>query len=640
MGLDLENDYLSIQGKIKANRDYLQAKQDITQIKSELKDNLQQKKDKVSTEINKIKEKKKRFQRNMKSQLDHLIELFQFNSGNGSTTSNYLKSKFTEIALKVADQIFDLLIEESITALGCSQQQSYVSGQTIYIKVQSVDLQGLLFISPDEKVGTIAYEKSQPVVGNVPFSGNRALYQLLQNVNTPFSGLFSSNYIGKSGQPLFDIEYVTVDNLSNQGDFFKVTLNSRVNNINKVGDFLADYYSTIKLIDASNLFQQLMEQIAGSFSISANLGTDTIAINNKFVLILQRILGLCFDERREIDVSGTAKIGELDGVDESFFELTDIDLRKLDQIISNIKLGVVEFEDCENVKLPVDVNSINDQLIILQNATTFEEQVNAAQNLTNVLVDNPEWLLQIPSNVDIKLSVDTSFLTNLPKALLMALLTPKVVLPIMIMFKAIGQTVGDLINNLDDFLVRLRKFVINMMSKIGAIFIKELVELIKRDIKRLVSQILADIGTEKVKKLYAIILKLIQIILLVLQIIDDYRKCKSIVDEILALLSLLSGGASSSKIPAPLLAATELLDGFSNTRAFINVIDEYQRLGLPTGALPDGSPNLMIISKFAEISGIQSEQNQNGKVQVFVKPLTTTPGGTTLPSGDIFGKPF
>lgn len=640
MSLDLQESYSSIGNNIKSKRDYITAKGDILQIKRDKKNNDEQKSDKVSTEVNKIKEKKKRFQRKMKSQLDHLIELFQFNSGNGSTTSNYLKSKFTQIALKVAEQIFDLLIQESITALGCSQQQAFVPNQDLYIKVQSVDLQGLLYISPDEKIGTIAYEKSQPVVGTIPFSGNRALYELLQNVNTPFSGLFSSEYIGKSGQPLFDITYVQQDNLGNQGDFFKVNLKPKLNNINRVGDFLADYYSTIKLIDASNLFQQLMEQIVGSFSISANLGTDTIAQNKKFVLILQRILGLCFDERQEIDVSGTAKIGELDGVDESFFELTDMDLRFIDKVISDIKLGVVEFEDCENIKLPVDITSINDQLINLQNANTIEEQATIAENLTNVIAENPEWLIKIPNNVDIKLGIDTSFLTNLPKAILMALLTPKVVLPIMIMLKSVGQTIGDLINNLDDFLLRLRKFVINMMSKIGAIFIKELVELIKRDIKRLVSQILADIGTEKVKKLYTIILKLIQIILLVLQIISDYRKCKSIVDEILALLSLLSGGAGNSKIPAPLLAATELLDGFSNTRAFINVIDEYQKLGLPTGPLPDGSPNLMIISKFAEINGIQKEQNENGKVQVFVKPLTTTPGGTTLPSGDVFGKAF
>jgi hypothetical protein len=44
---------------------------------------------------------------------------------------------------------------------------------------------------------------------------------------------------------------------------------------------------------------------------------------------------LCFDDRREIDVSGVAKVAELDGVDDSFFELNEIDLRNIDSEISN-----------------------------------------------------------------------------------------------------------------------------------------------------------------------------------------------------------------------------------------------------------------------------------------------------------------
>ncbi len=35
-----------------------------------------------------------------------------------------------------------------------------------------------------------------------------------------------------------------------------------------------------------------------------------------------------FDEKKEIDVSGTAKLSELDGIDESFFEFTEMDLSK------------------------------------------------------------------------------------------------------------------------------------------------------------------------------------------------------------------------------------------------------------------------------------------------------------------------
>lgn len=34
----------------------------------------------------------------------------------------------------------------------------------------------------------------------------------------------------------------------------------------------------------------------------------------------------------------------------------------------------------------------------------------------------------------------------------------------------------------------------------------------------------------------------------------------------------------------------------------------------------DGSPNLMIISKFAEIKGTQKEDNENGVVKVFLPP--------------------
>jgi hypothetical protein len=176
------------------------------------------------------------------------------------------------------------------------------------------------------------------------------------------------------------------------------------------------------------------------------------------------------------------------------------------------------------------------------------------------------------------------------------------------------------------------------MSKIGAVFVQELFQIIKRDIKRLVGEILKDIKKEKVLKVYSIILVLVELILLVARFIDDWRKCKSVVDEILALLNLVRGKGAS--IPAALLAASELLDGYSESRGFINVISEYQKIGLPTGVMPDGSPNLMLQAKFAEIKGHQKEQNENGKVQVFVKPLTVTPAGITLPSGSIFGKPL
>jgi hypothetical protein len=62
-----------------------------------------------------------------------------------------------------------------------------------------------------------------------------------------------------------------------------------------------------------------------------------------------------------------------------------------------------------------------------------------------------------------------------------------------------------------------------------------------------------------------------------------------------------------------------------------------QKLGIPTGDLPDGTPNLELLSRFAQIKGMSFEETENGKVQVALGPLTITPAGLTVPTS-VFGK--
>jgi hypothetical protein len=626
MSIDLNSSYNAVDSKIKATRTYLEVKQDRIKLKKQgLKDNLEKDKKKVTTSINKLKDQKKRYQRQVKTQMDQMLSMVQFNSGSGSSTMRYIKSKFIEAAVRIGPKIFDILLHESISSLGCSQQQSFDGNQPpIFIKVTSVDLQKLLQRDPNDEVAAVAYEKTAPTPG-IPYSMNREMWDRLQNLNVVVP------YNGASGQKLFDISYVNTDGII-PGDYYKIQLVNKVNGVNKVGDFITDYYKSINIVDTNNLFAQLMDQISGAVSFEAKVGYGDLAEMNKFMLLLQRILGLCFDSTKEIDISGNSKVAELDGIDESFFEFTDIDLRYIDDMISNIQRGVMEFEDCGNVILPIDSQAILDDLIKFNKVTNIKDEENIASALIDNLVSNPKW----PNSLDVKLSADLSFLTNLPKAIMMALLSPKVLLPLFVMSKAIGQTVADSVESLGDFMKVFKKYVINLMSKIGGLFIKELFDIIKRDIKILITEIISDIAKEKALKKYTIILVLVELILLVARFVDDWRKCKSVVDEILALLNLVSIGGGG--IPAPLLAASELLDGFSPSRAFINTIEEYQKIGLPTGPMPDGSPNLMLQAKFAEIRGHQEEDNKNNKVQVFIKPLTVTPAGITLPAGNIYGK--
>jgi hypothetical protein len=87
---------------------------------------------------------------------------------------------------------------------------------------------------------------------------NRQMWDRLQNLNVPES------FYGASGQKLFEISYVDNNGVVT-GDFFKIKLESKVNGVNKVGDFLTDYYKAIQIVDTNNfedMSWQLMTQVS------------------------------------------------------------------------------------------------------------------------------------------------------------------------------------------------------------------------------------------------------------------------------------------------------------------------------------------------------------------------------------------
>jgi hypothetical protein len=132
------------------------------------------------------------------------------------------------------------------------------------------------------------------------------------------------------------------------------------------------------------------------------------------------------------------------------------------------------------------------------------------------------------------------------------------------------------------------------------------------------ASIIVDLEKSRVTKKYAIILRLVGLAIAIAQLIKDYKQCKSLLNDILAILTLIRTiKVKKDGIPKFLLALTPQLPGFSPQRAFINVIEELQSLGLPTGALPDGSPNLMLLYNLATHKGSDKEKSENGKVDAY-----------------------
>jgi len=461
---DLNQSYESAKSQINSIKSYKDISAATKQLKSSAGNSFAQSTASLNSSLDKVSSQQKRYLRDQPTSFDQLLELINIISGSGLSSTKYLKRKLLETAVKIEPKVKEIISEEALKALGCSQEQTFKGydksnlninplttlpvGEGIYVPVQSLDLASILKSPVDSKLGKISYESEDPTVdsgvfrpysGPLPFPMNKEMNLRMENSNLTRSYYqeYGKYYQGISGLDLFDFVYTPTNQYGVNQDCYRVALIDKPANtltisgttpgekINKVGEFLNDYYSTIKLIDSVNIAETLINTISGAISIKANLSAQEVEQGTKFSLILQRILGLCFDNRREIDVSGVAKVAELDGVDDTFFEFTEVDLRNIDIRISNIQNGVMEFEDCDNVKLPVDYETLVDELIKyrdISNTLTLNEQVDAISGILDTLYQNPEWQAFLPTNFNLEVAVNKQILKQIPLAVASAVI--------------------------------------------------------------------------------------------------------------------------------------------------------------------------------------------------------------------------
>lgn len=637
MGLDLNNDYNKAKTKVSAYQTTAESKKnELREKKQKAKTSLDKKKSDVTKQLNELKsgtsDIKNQLKNEVKNQLEQLLDLFkQSLPKSGNKSLNTISRFFLEAAEVTKSRIGEILVEEIVSTIGCSEEQSYEDklNQPIYIKVSQVDLFKRLKFSPDDKDAKFYYENTPTNPGIIPNSVNRVLYDRLQNLGQSYQTQLGSDYRGVSGQDLFDIEYVQfypAIGPTNFGDFFKVTLKPQLNSRTTVSDFLRDYYGSIDILQFDVLSAEIMNSLTGAFDFSIGLSTDELREQKKFDLILKRIMGVCTDPTKKIDVSGTAKLSDQDLIDDGFFEVSNQELRFIEESINNTINGVVQFEDCGDLKLPVNPQATRSIVEEVITENVGSKKIDRVEQAIGELANDPKWQELVPSlglDINLKASLDTSLITQLPKIVFKTILSPKVMLGFLIMVKAITSQLSSQLDNLFDdlekFMKTFRKFVVNFMQKVTAIFVEELFKIVKKQIKQLVEKILSDIVKEAKNKQLAMYSAIVYALLALGQALLDYRNCKSVIDDILKLLNL---GISQLNLGLPLfaLAGSSLLGGVSDTRAFANVIENLQGLGLPTGDAPDGGPNLMNMAMMAQIKGSNLETFTNGKVEVYIPP--------------------
>jgi hypothetical protein len=646
MSVDINQDLRDISSKLGVYQTYKEFRTGYDDLKKRAGNSFEEDKKYVAKLLN-------QFDRNSRDKndntcqpfLESLLKQLKQLKGSGLGTETFVKRIFLDTLKDVKKDLVELLLDLFKKELNCGVNQTYQFNTTFFIPVSMVDLFGMLENSPQDKFGKLFYETndinytqytSDPTVFS--FSMNRELYKRTQNLNQTFSSVEGSNYEGTSTQNLFDISYVEsyVDPVTLQtqnGNFFKIELKPR-QSVTSPDQFLSDYMSTIDVLEFKSFFTYLSNYVTGAISFGQNDGKLKLTSVQKTLALNKRISCLCADKTQEISVAGTSKVSEVDNVDDSFFEITDVELRIIEQNISNIKLGVVEFEDCDNIKVPLNSEALLTALDDLQfNEDT--DDLNEFQNALNII--NPAV------NNTFTASLNDGFLKQFLNALVGSILSPKVILPFMIMLYATKQQVPPQVKNIEDFTKQYRTFYIDFVSKLYSKFTQKVLKELKKQIIRLVTLLNTDILNEKKKKIQDMILSIVTLIAAPVNLVQDLRECKAGVDEILGLLnSGVKAGINKladrgTPIPLPLLMASQVLDGYSSTRAFLNTVENLEALGIPTGPMPDGSPNKFVASIKGILDGNSKEVSQNGKVAIGVGALTVTPAGITIPK-DAYGK--
>jgi hypothetical protein len=620
MSLDLQNSYQQAQDKLKAFKTFTEVKSAIKDAQKKTENQLTPNFDLSRFQLDQSAIEQK-IKKQVQNQFDQLIGLILANKGSGISTFQFIIRKLIRTVKIIKSKILEIIIEEFVRALGCDIEQTYTAGQ-YYIKVSSIDLFKILQIDPTTKIGKLFYERTPFSPLNIPRSTNRLFWDLIQNELVTMSTLYpgGQNYNGYSTVPLFDIEFnqYNSENGDGSGWFYVYLIDRPDGQPNKVTQFLTDYFKTIDIVNFKAVIAALVEAVLGIVSIKLRFATGTVDDSTKFGLLIQRILGQCFDEDQEISVGGQAKTPVLDDYNDSFFEFTYIDTGIVEERTKNIKNGVVTFETCDNVELPLDVDTIVDliesKMEFVEDEDTMEDAINS---ISTSLSNDPRWQASFPYPDQLKISLDFSFIKKIPQACVSAILSPKVIFPFILMIKALGLPYNENLEGLVNFIRQNSELMRNIVSRIGAEFIKTLFNEIKKDIKSLVRAIITDINRDDIAVYYIMIEKLVNIALFVISFVKDYRQCKSVIDAILQLFNLV--GNLRPGIPMPLLQLSSFLPGSSPNKGFINVIENMQRTGLPTGPNPDGSPNLALQEIFSILKGQDLENKENGKVEGVLK---------------------
>jgi hypothetical protein len=481
---------------------------------------------------------------------------------------------------------------------------------SIKIKPQEFDILNMFKIDPSTAAGQIMYEPASPSRNKLKI--NRELY----NSFTQGNYTLETN----SNKTLFRMDW------SSANQEFTVTGLTQGSGTVYVEQFLNDYYSSVELPDLTGVTKTAM-----LVALSGDSSQDPLFDKgmNDIDRLLKKLFALCSSPQPKNGLikNTTTQFNENDQDIEFYFDFNDVEGIDLDDESARLR-KVLRFADCNNFEVPINPDILED-FVYLSNKKPLSDMITST--LSKAASDAYE---QSDGNIPLEnfhLTILNTFILQLPKALVMSCLSPKIFLPIVLIYKMFKLTVNEVIVAAQ-FMKKLWKLFKAIITDLFWLFIRNFWKLIKPDLIRWVGNLVKRILKNKYKRYATIITALIALLVKILE--DGIDNCYELFNIILTTIDAALNASGIFNIPSLLLSISDKLPGFSTDRATMNINERIQNAGVKLTEIYGESNDLKDIIK-GLVDGMTEEDDAHGFIKVSNKEIKipTPVGPLIIPPG-------
>lgn len=494
----------------------------------------------------------------------------------------------------------------------CGTNKTIPNNTSITLEPKEFDFLNMLTINPSTPMGQIVYES--------PSSTGKEKVNL--NLYNSFTSPSGYTFVSNS-----EIELFTMNWSSNAQEF---TVTNFLDNVleRKVDTFFDDYYSSIELPDINHIIKTTM-----LMTLQGD-GSETPLFNkslNNLDRLLKKIFAICGTPTKRNELSKQSPIDQFDENDEDvefYFNFEDVEGIDLDNEDNRFR-KVMKFTDCNNFEVPVNKTIIND-FIYLSTKKNTSDLVNdtLSRTATDAYVKSESSIPQSNFN----LSLLNTFILNIPKALVMSVLTPKMILPIVLVYKMFRETTE--IEDVKIIMRKLSKLFYNIITDLFWLYIRTFWRFVKRDLINFVNSLVIRILKNKHKRYVLIITTLISILNKILE--NGIDNCEDLFNTILNTIDGALSAGGPFVIPGLLLSLSDTLPGYSQDRAFMNISERLEAAGISLEPIYGEDNDILSLVK-SIVDGNTEEMDTNSFIKVVLKPsiIPGPTGGAIVPPGAI-----